>query len=158
LSSLIRLRSLFLPVSISVILLIALGLYSFIWVPSQQRYLDDRNFRVLKTLSGQIKANIDNFDTMMDNAAESGINTDQTLARYLKNAGLELSALEEDQDKAVIGGDYGDPPKIAVRADEGSHFLYMAFQRGDARYGVRADLDKLVRKLLPPDERGPKTA
>jgi len=85
-----------------VILLIALGLYSFIWIPSQQRYLDDRNFRVLKTLSGQIKANIDNFDTMMDNAAESGINTDQTLARYLKNAGLELSALEEDQDKAVI--------------------------------------------------------
>jgi len=154
-SSLIRLRSLFLPVSISVILLIALGLYSFIWIPSQQRYLDDRNFRVLKTLSGQIKANIDNFDAMMDNAAESGINTDQTLARYLKNAGLELSALEEDQDKTVIGGDYGDPPKIAVRADEGSHFLYMAFQRGNAQYGVRTDLDKLVRKLLPSDERGP---
>lgn len=81
-SSLIRLRSLFLPVSISVILLIALGLYSFIWIPSQQRYLDDRNFRVLKTLSGQIKANIDNFDAMMDNAAESGI-TDQTLFRWL---------------------------------------------------------------------------
>jgi hypothetical protein len=152
-ASLIRLRSLFLPVSISVILLIALGLYSFIWIPSQQRYLDDRNFRVLKTLSGQIKANIDNFDAMMDNAAESGI-TDQTLAGYLKNAGLELSALEE-QDKAVIGEDYGDPPKIAVRADEGSHFLYMAFQNGDARYGVRTDLDRLIRKLLPPDERDP---
>ena len=27
----------------------------------------------------------------------------------------------------VIGNDYDDPPKIAVKADEGTHFLYFAF-------------------------------
>ena len=55
----------------------------------------------------------------------------------------------------MIEGDYGDPPKIAVRPDEGSHFLYMAFRRGGTEYGVRTDLDRLIRKLLPPDERVP---
>ena len=59
----------------------------------------------------------------------------------------------------VIGDDYSDPPRIAVRADEGSHFLYFAFMRAKTRttttYAIRTDLEKLIRNVLPPDNRNP---
>jgi len=131
--------------------------------------LDDRNFRVLKTLSEQIRLGINNFDKMMDNAADSGI-TETRLQDYLSNLAPQLEVPKNEETESIIGkggdGGYGDPPRIAVVADEGTHFLYMAFQhavqRGNAskkrkqvRYATRTDLDKLIGKLLPPRNRNP---
>jgi hypothetical protein len=152
--TLVRLRSLFLPASIGLLVLVAAGWYNLVWLPSEHKYLDDRNFRLLSTLSEEITTSINNFDKMMDNASQSGING-KMLESYLLKVAPQLMPLEESEVREVIRGDYGDPPKIAVRADEGTHFLYLAFQRKPrtAKYAVRTDLDKLIRKLLPPDNR-----
>jgi len=127
-STLIRLRSLFVPITIGVIIVAGLGYYSLFWLPSQQRCLDDRNFRVLKTLSEQVRLSVNNFDKMMDNAADAGIKS-ENLGGYLRNVAPQLEKPEDNESKPVIGGDYGDPPKIAVAADEGTHFLYLGLIR-----------------------------
>lgn len=67
-----RLRTLFVPACISVLFLVAAGWYYSFWIPARHRYLDDRNFRVLRTLSEQIRLSVDNFDRMLDNAADAG--------------------------------------------------------------------------------------
>ncbi|HEY4048486.1 MAG TPA: hypothetical protein VGM27_16595 [Acidobacteriaceae bacterium] len=153
--TLVRLRSFFLPACIGLLLVVAAGLYNLVWLPSEHRYLDDRNFRLLTTLSEQISASIDNFDRMMDNASDSGV-SDATLESYLNKVAPQLKKLD-DEDRKVLGNAYGDPPNIAIQADEGTHFLYLAYKRdrNKTKYAVRTDLDKLIRKVLPPDNRNP---
>jgi len=165
--TLARLRSLVLPASIALLAVMAAGWYNLIWLPSEHKYLDDRNFRLLSTLSEEISTSINTFDKMMDNAADSGVagiksgvggDDDTDLDDYLKQVAPRLENLDSE-DRLVLGKDYGDPPNIAVRGDEGKHFLYFAFQRFKdgikARYAVRTDLDQLVRGLLPPANRNP---
>jgi hypothetical protein len=163
-SKLARFRSFFPPAIIGLALAVVAGLYYFAWLPSQQRYLDDRNFRLLTTLGEQISASINNFDKVLDHASDSGI-TGKTLAEYLKIVAPQLSTFEDSPDKQVIGGDYGDPPKMTVMANEGTHFLYLAFQRNwdktetkakaETNYAVGTDLDKLIRELVSPANRNP---
>jgi hypothetical protein len=164
----VRFRRLFVPASISLILIVAVGWYNFFWLPSKHRYLDDRNFRVLKNLSEQIRLSINNFDKMMDNAADSGI-TDDRLQDYLGSVAPQLEKPGDEETESIIGRDdntYGDPPKIGVVADEGTHFLYMAFKRTvqtstastkgkRVQYAIRTDLDKLISRVLPPVNRNP---
>ena len=165
--TLARLRSLVLPASIALLAVVATGWYNLVWLPSEHKYLDDRNFRLLSTLSEEISTSINTFDKMMDNAADSGVagiksgvagDDDTDLGDYLKQVAPRLENLDSE-DRLVLGTDYGDPPNIAVRADEGKHFLYFAFQRFKdgikARYAVRTDLGQLVRGLLPPANRNP---
>jgi hypothetical protein len=168
-SMLVRMRRLFLPVSVGLFVVLAAGLYNFAWLPSQHKYLDNRNFRLLSTLGDQISTSINTFDKMLDNAADSGVpgndtakdsdaNTDTNLNFYLKQVAPRLESMDEE-DQKILGDDYGDPPNIAVRADEGTHFLYFAFKRTrdqiTRKYAVRTDLDKLIRGLLPPRNRNP---
>lgn len=42
--TLVRFRSFFLPASIGLLLVVAAGLCNLVWLPSEHRYLDDRNF------------------------------------------------------------------------------------------------------------------
>src|SRR5262252_6403985 len=154
-SALVRFRSFFLPASIGLLLVVAGGWYSLVWLPTQHKYLDDRNFRLLKTLSEQIRSSIDTFDKMMDNASDSGVKNNRMLKSYLQNVASQLRTLEADEETLFTKDDYGDPPKMAVRADEGTHFLYLAFSRGLTKYAVQTDLDKMIAKLLPPAERSP---
>ncbi len=171
-----RLRHFFVPAIIGLLIVIAAGWYNLVWLPSEQKYLDDRNFRTLTTLSDQISASINTFDKMLDHASDSGV-TSEMLPGYLQKVAPQLRALEDSQDQQVIGGDYGDPPNMTVSSDEGTHFLYLAFQRNrekpdtengaktkanpkakvktEIEYGVRTDLDRLIRELLPPDNRNP---
>jgi hypothetical protein len=157
-STIVRLRSLLVPATIGLILLVAAGSYNFFWLPSRHRYLDDRNFRVLRTFSEQIRLSINSFDNIMDHAADSGIASNR-LGDYFRNVAPQLESPEKNESEPVIGNDYGDPPKIAVATDEGTHFLYLAFRRKvrgiNIKYAVRADLDKLIGKLLPPENRNP---
>jgi hypothetical protein len=158
-SKLSRLRSFFLPAVIGLTLAVVAGWYYLAWLPSESKYLDDRNFRVLTTLGEQISASINNFDKMMDNASDSGVTSqDHMLEDYLRQVAPQFKAVEIE-DMKVVGEDYGDPPNIAVRADEGTHFLYFAFQRtskeATTKYAVRTDLDKVIRDFLPPADRNP---
>ena len=166
-SALARLRNLFLPVSIGLLVLLVAGLYNLVWLPSQHKYLDNRNFRLLSTLNEQISISINTFDMMLDNAADSGVpgndtdnddDTDTNLSFYLKQVAPRLKSVDKEEQK-VLGNDFGDPPYIAVKADEGTHFLYLAFKRTQdttsRKYAVRTDLDKLIRDLLPPANRNP---
>jgi hypothetical protein len=155
-STLLRLRSLLIPAGIGLILMVAALSYNLFWLPSQHRYFDDRNFRVLKTLSEQIRLNFNVFDKMMDNAAASGITSGSSLQAYLKNVAPQLQQPKERESKSVVGEDFGDPPRLAVSSDEGTHFLYLAFaQDNGPGYSIRTDLDKLIDKLLPPARRCP---
>src|SRR5215470_7592565 len=154
-SILVRLRSFLIPASIGLMVVVAAVSYNLFFLPSQRRYLDDRNFRVLKNLSEQIRLSINAFDKMMDNAADSGI-TNEMLKAYLKNVAPSLEKAEESESKRLIGEDYGDPPKMAVSVDGGNHFLYLAFRRGSqVRYAIRTNLDRLIDRLSPPTRRCP---
>lgn len=142
-----------LPAGIGIGLAIVAGWFYLGWLPSQQRYLDARNFRLLTTLSDQIGGSITNFDKMMDNAADSGVETGHVheIVRSLEEV--------DKEDVEDIGVEYHDPPRITVRADEGSHFLYFAYKRQvikpGKQYVLRTNLDKLIRNLLPPVDRNP---
>lgn len=109
----------------------------------------------MTTLCEQISASINNFDKMMDNASDTGV-TDETLKSYLKAVAPQLTRLDFE-DRRVLGDSYGDPPNITVLPDEGTHFLYFAFLRAQNKteYAVRTDLDELIRRVLPPDNRNP---
>jgi hypothetical protein len=131
--------------------------------------LDDRGFRYLKTLSDQIRLTIDAYDKMLDYAVDSGGVTDSgvvngdKLGQYLKIVAPYLTVPGESEIEHVTGHDYGDPPKIAVKADEGTHFLYLAFShKGEAEqahskaeFVVRTDLDQLINGLLGPPTLSP---
>jgi hypothetical protein len=162
-SKLSWLRSLLVPVFILSLLLVACAGYYLYWVPNRQRHLDDRGFRYLKTLSDQIRLTINSYDKMLDNAADFGIRED-TLDEYLHNVAPQLVVPEKSEREHVIDQEaYDDPPRIAVKADEGTHFLYLAFKHEvegksatqEVKYAVRTDLDKLVNGLLGPPDLSP---
>src|SRR5215469_13975590 len=154
-SLLVRLRALLIPGCIAFTLLVAVLAYNLFLLPAQRRYFDDCNLRILKTLADQIRLSINAYDKMMDNAESSGV-TSTTLPAYLASVAPLLEKAEEDESAAVVGDDYGDPPKMAVAADEGTHFLYLAFRHGrSTRYTIRTDFEKLVDRLSPPAFRCP---
>jgi hypothetical protein len=151
------------PAIILAVLFVAFVGYYLYWVPNRQRHLDDRGFRYLKTLSDQIHLTLNTYDKMLDNAVDGGVSEDK-LQDYLGNVAPQLVAQEPGDVDHIIGGDYDDPPKIAIVADEGTHFLYLAFRRNrkhesgprnkPVAYAIRTDLDKLIDGLLgPPDIR-----
>jgi hypothetical protein len=121
-------------------------------------------------LSDQIRLTINTYDKMLDNAVASGGVTTRSgavdeskLEIYLNLVSPELVVPEKSETEHIIGKDYDDPPRIAVKADEGTHFLYLAFRHSEKEEGkqapkepaelvVRTDLDKLINGLLgPPD-------
>jgi hypothetical protein len=67
-----HLRGVLLPLSVAVVAIAALVWYDLVWIPAQQQYFDERNLRLLRTMSAQIKASVDNFDQAIDHAIESG--------------------------------------------------------------------------------------
>jgi hypothetical protein len=154
------------PIIVFSALAIAFVGYYRYWVPNRQRHLDDRGFRYLKTVSVQVRLTINSFDKMMDYAVSSGVHSDEDLRLYLGNLAPQLVVVtNRDETRHIIGGDYDDPPKIAVKADEGTHYLYLAFGhfqelkkggQGDPNnHVIRTDMDKLIDGLLGPPDLSP---
>jgi len=150
------LRNLFVPIIILSVLFVAFGAYYLYWVPNRQRHLDHRGFRYLKTLSDQLRLTINTYDKMMDNAMNAGV-TKKDLPAYLNLTVPQLTVPEDSEANHAIDPElnkYGDPPTIAIEADEGTHFLYLAFGYGDKpktksnQRVVRTDLEVLVNSLL----------
>ena len=154
------LRNLFVPIIIVSVLFVAFGAFYLYWVPNRQRHLDDRSFRYLNTLSDQIRLTINTFDKMLDNAVDADISA-AVLPRYLRHVAPQLKVPDLGEAMHAVGGDCGDPPKIAVETDEGTHLLYLAFQRvpkagrDSTGYVVQTDLDKLINGLLGPSNLNP---
>jgi len=120
-------RLLFLPVSIGLIALLAAGWYNFIWLPAQLHDLDARNFRLLKTMGEQIKASVDNFDKMLDNAAAFGVKGGDGLRAFFKDLNLDMEGSPAEAKSVLAAADYDDPPRVMIRSDEGTHFLYLGY-------------------------------
>jgi len=154
------LRNLFVPIIIVGVLFVAFGYFYLYWVPNRQRHLDDRSFRYLNTLSDQIRLTINTFDKMLDNAVDADISP-AVLPNYLQHVAPQLKVPDLSEAMHSVGGDCSDPPKIAVETDEGTHVLYLAFQRvtkvghGSTGYVVQTDLDKLINGLLGPSNLNP---
>src|SRR5260370_7840356 len=130
--TLVKMRSLFLPVSIGLFVVLAAGLYNFAWLLSQDKYLDSRNFRLLSTLGEELSTSVNTFDKMLDNAADSGVigidknpqgNDENGLKEYLQQVAPRLESVDS-QDREVLGDDYGDPPNIAPPSAAWNHFSY----------------------------------
>ena len=154
------LRNLFVPIIIVAVLFVAFGYFYLYWVPNRQRHLDDRSFRYLNTLSDQIRLTINTYDKMLDNAVDADIST-AVLPKYLQHVAPQLTVPDLGEAMHAVGNDCSDPPKIAVESDEGTHFLYLAFQRvpkighAPTGYVVQTDLDKLINGLLGPSNLNP---
>ena len=159
------LRGLIVPLGILSILFVTFMAYYLYWVPSRQRLLDDRGFRYLKTLSDQIRLTLNTYDKMLDNAVGSGVidekSKDDTLTNldtFLKNVAPQLVLVDDAEAKQLFNSDdFADPPKIAIEADEGTHFLYFAFGHeperkprvwGNFDFAVKTDLDQQINGLL----------
>jgi hypothetical protein len=143
----VRLRRFIIPAVIGLLLLIAIAFYNLSVLPGERAYLDERNFRALKTLSNQIFQSINTFDKMVDNATAAGLKSG-SLQTYFKNQSSHLEEFSYQDSKPIVGDDYGDPPKIAVATDEGTHFLYLAFKRKELpKFVIRTDLEKLIARI-----------
>ena len=65
-----RLRAILFPLGVAIASITAVAWYGLIKIPAQQRYVTDRNLRLLKTKAAQIKSKVDNYDTSIDNALD----------------------------------------------------------------------------------------
>src|SRR5215831_9390914 len=100
------------------------------WIPSQQRYLDERNVRLLRTISAQIKVKVNNFDQSIDNAIESfkfdpQQRDSKAFQAYVKLFTPDLEIVEPDDDHPAL--EFADPPRVKVVLDEGKHYLYLGY-------------------------------
>ena len=180
----IQLRAVLIPVGVAVFSIAALAWYGFVYIPSQQRYLNERNIRLLRTLGAQIRSKVNNFDQAMDHAVESfsvkGKPIDprkdkdrDELREYVKGFAPELDVLEKAEEvemlekaSASAGPDKGgkpfslfdDPPRVKIVNDEGTHFLYLFYERAfrpdsiektvKIQLGVKADIESVVAEDL----------
>src|ERR1044071_5162976 len=67
----IQLRAVLIPLGVAAVLVGVLGWYGWRWIPRQEQYLNERNVRLIKTISTQIRSKVNNFDLAMDHALES---------------------------------------------------------------------------------------
>src|SRR6267143_6134430 len=180
----IQLRAVLIPVGVAVFSIAALAWYGFVYIPSQQRYLNERNIRLLRTLGAQIRSKVNNFDQAMDHAVESFIINGKPIApekdqdrhelrEYVKGFAPELDVLEKAEESEMLekasasaGPDKGgkpfslfdDPPRVKIVNDEGTHFLYLFYERAfrpdsiektvKIQLGVKADIESVVAEDL----------
>src|ERR1700730_2638764 len=96
----IQWRAILVPVGVSAFLIAALSWYGFVWIPSQQRYLNERNIRLLRTIGTQIRSKVNNFDMAIDHALESFAFNEQDprsvqqLAQFVSLFAPELEILD----------------------------------------------------------------
>src|SRR5262245_29660145 len=155
-----RLRAILFPLGVAIASIALVAWYGLVKIPAQQRYITDRNLRLLKTKAAQIKAKVDNFDVSIDNALDfypqegrDAATYARDLQRYMRFAsGLEILA-EDDSDAAkAMRAEASDPPRVIVRRDEGRSFLYLGYNHDGKIVVARADIEKAVAPFLSGSE------
>ena len=176
----IRLGAVLLPLGVAILPLSVLIWYGAVRIPRQEAYLSERNFRLLTTLGGPIKAKIESFDGALDHAVKSFRPTSENdLRKFQEGVRLFAPALDvlaltvtkkgsanakresgtgesaSIEDQMLAGAD--DPPRVQIERDEGRHYLYLAAKQ-DAeddsivRIVARSDLEALVEPFLDSPE------
>jgi len=147
------------PVAVALISIGALAWYGVYWIPAKQRYLDERNVRLLRTIGAQIKVKVNNFDQAIDNAIESFDPGSRGISRkfpaYVKLFAPDLEII--DSAEVDLGLKFGDPPRVKVVLDEGKQYLYLGYSHGVETSGgkretkhviARADIEAAVGTYL----------
>src|SRR5262245_37264720 len=79
----------------------AVAWYDLVKIPAQQRYITDRNLRLLKTKSAQIKSKVDNFGVSIDNAlhfypkSHDSAKYTEELQRYMRKFASSVEILSD---------------------------------------------------------------
>ena len=152
-----RLRAILFPLGVAIASITLVAWYGLIKIPAQQRYITDRNLRLLKTKAAQIKSKVDNFDVSIDNALDfypQGTRDEATYARELQRyvrrfaSGLEILS-EHASEAAQLMHDWpSDPPRAMVQRDEGRNFLYLGYDHDNKIIVARTDIEKAVAPFL----------
>jgi hypothetical protein len=161
------LRGVLVPMGAAAATILALAWYGMFWIPTQQQYLNESNLRLLRTMSAQIKARVDNFDQAIDHAIDSfPHSTDDRTAfnEYVQVFAPELEIVRtlkgrkspSNTTAAQIGAEdlvlerAGDPPRILVRRDEGKSVLYLGYYRpeDDRTVVAKGDIEKVAAPFL----------
>ena len=152
-----RLRAILFPLGVAIASITAVAWYGLIKIPSQQRYITDRNLRLLKTKAAQIKSKVDNFDVSIDNAIDFYPPRDRDAATYARDlqryvkrfaSGLEILSEHEGGAAALMHSWPSDPPRVMVQRDEGRNFLYLGYDHGNKIIVARTDIEKAVAPFL----------
>jgi hypothetical protein len=162
----IQWRAVVLPLGFALAATLWLAWFNFVQIPTTERYLNERNLRLLRTIGGQIKARVDNFDQAIDNALDS-LNVDKLDTRAMKHFGdyVRLFAPEIEilafgpKDRALTSGNSAvakqvwnaanDPPRIMLERDEGRTFLYLGYKHGSWQAVARVDIEKVAAEYFP---------
>jgi hypothetical protein len=153
------------PLGVAIASVAALAWYGLVQIPAQQRYVKERDFRILRTLSAQIKTKVDNFDRSFDHAAESfgqsGQPTNYANRRvqdaftgyvHLAATDLEVQRVSAEltasapnptnQEKRkpqdiedLMFAEASDPPRVKIQRDEGTNYLYLGLEVTDPHSG-----------------------
>lgn len=153
-------RSLYVPLAMLLIAGAAACWYLLIWAPAQRAYLKDRDLRLLSIMSSQIQARVDNLDSILDHAAESN-KRGKELQVFFEDQGIDFLGPSKGDDYSNClpkAGDQcyrpevdyrlvkraGDPPRVEIKRDEGTDYLYLAFENSSTIILVRARIVDLV--------------
>jgi hypothetical protein len=152
-----RLRAILFPLGVAIASITAVAWYGLIKIPAQQRYITDRNLRLLKTKAAQIKSKVDNYDTSIDNALDfypqgerDAATYAHDLERYLRRFASALEILPEYGGGAaeLMQKNASDPPRVTVQRDEGRNFLYLGYKHNGKTIVARTDIEKAVAPFL----------
>ena len=159
----VRLGTFLVPLAVAIVPATVLIWYAFVHMPAQESYLNERNLRLLMTVSGNIKTKVDNFDNAIDHAVESfGIDTDPLRAGvHMFAPDLDIVDVRRAQPPAPDGdadiaelalADAADPPRIRIDRDEGRSYLYLGARvesgKQTAWIVAKTDIDQVVGSFL----------
>jgi len=146
-----QLRAVLIPAGVALISIGMLAWYGMYWIPAKQRYLDERNIRLLRTIGAQIKVKVNNFDQAIDNAIESfdprarGLSKD--FQAYVRLFTPDLEIIDSGDAPRELGFD--DPPRVKVVLDEGRHYLYLGYSHGvETSGGGRGKKQVIARAVI----------
>ena len=154
-----RLRAVGPPLAVAAVSVAALVWFDKIWIPAQQQYLNERNLRVLRTISAQIKAKVDNFDQAIDHAIDSfpiENGNVELFQKYVKLLSSELEIVTADpKHPAFAKVTPWDPPNVRIQRDDGRNYLYIGYRHDSEHRGrppitliARGDLDQVTEPFL----------
>lgn len=170
----LRLGAFLVPLAVSAVPVGVLVWYGLVHIPSQERYLNERNLRLLMTASGNIAAAVDNFDNALDHGVESFWDQGKTRNEEQRTqnlaAGVRMFAPDlqivrataatpnesaaADIEDALLNKAQ-DPPYIKLVKDEGHWSLYVAARRdrdkekgGTLRVLAKSDVETVVQQSL----------
>ena len=157
----IPLRAVLIPVCVAVLSVAGLAWYGFVKIPSQQRYLNEQNIRLLRTTSAQIQGKVNNFDQAIDHALESfdfphntrkGQLYSDDFKAYVRLFVNDLDIVDGIAAREVCekGGKelYSDPPRVKIEVDEGTHYLDLCYEHGSHKISAKADIEHVVAGYL----------